>query len=179
MIMRLSTREFIAVSVAGACLALAAVYLLLIEPVNGHLASLDKSIVTQQRTVAELERMTRNFSKLKGRIADLERKLNRSANFSILSHLEGLARRLDVKGNIVQMKPKQGINTKYYRENVVEIKMERVSLQLLVRYLYQIENSPELLRIKQLKVKPRFDNRDQLDAIIQVSAYEPSNPEQG
>lgn len=42
-----------------------------------------------------------------------------------------------------------------------------------MRYLHEVENSPELLRVKQIQVRPRFDDPDLLDVRFQVSAYEP------
>jgi len=51
--------------------------------------------------------------------------------------------------------------------------MEKIRLPDLVRYLHQVENSPELLRVKQIQIRPRFDDADLLDVRFQVSAYEP------
>ena len=49
--------------------------------------------------------------------------------------------------------------------------MEGVTLEQLVRYLYQIENSPQLLKIKKLEIKPRFNNRQILTVTFRVSAF--------
>jgi general secretion pathway protein M len=170
--LRLSTREMAAVVLAGAALLFTGLWLLLIEPASSHLKMLDRNLEYNRGRYSEIVRLSEQYADLKGRISTIERRLKRSEGFSILSYLEGLARRLDVKNRIVQMKPKQGQSTRFYKEGVVEIKMEKVPLQMLVRYLFQVENSPELLRIKELRIRPRFDNPDLLDARFQVSAYE-------
>ena len=89
-----------------------------------------------------------------------------------MTYLEGQAKKGNVKRHIVQMKPLSGQSTRFYKENMVEIKMEKIPLEQLVRYLYKVENSPELLRIKELRIKPRFDNKNLMDARFKVSAYE-------
>ena len=69
------------------------------------------------------------------------------------------------------MKPTVSTPSEVYNEESVEIKMEGVTLEQLVRYLHQIENSPQLLKIKRLEIKPRFNNRQILTATFRVSAF--------
>jgi len=41
----------------------------------------------------------------------------------------------------------------------------------LTRYLYDIEQAPQLLRVRRMQVKPRAANPDQLDVTFQVSTF--------
>ena len=170
--MRLSTREITVVIGGGAALLIMAIWFFAIEPMNEKLAVLDRQLEYYGENLEGIQKLAGRFEDLKTRITSTEARLKRSRDFSTLSHMENQAQRLNVKKHIVQMKPKSGQSTRFYKESVVEIKMEKIPLNLLVRYLYQVENSPELLRIKQLKLKPRFDNPDLMDATFQVSAYE-------
>ena len=58
-----------------------------------------------------------------------------------------------------------------YNEEQVEVKIDGVTLEQLVRYLHQVENSPQLLKIKKLDIKPRLDNRQILTATFRVAAF--------
>jgi general secretion pathway protein M len=70
------------------------------------------------------------------------------------------------------MKPTVSTPSEVYNEESVEVKMEGVTLEQLVSYLHQIENSPQLLKIKRLEIKPsRLDNRQILTATFRVSAF--------
>jgi general secretion pathway protein M len=142
------------------------------EPVQNHRELLDRKLKAKQAEHREIKQLAKRFRRLAGQIRGIESDIERPRNFSILSYLEGLAKRQRVQDRIVQMKPKGGEVTRYYRENAVEIKMEKVRLPELVRYLYQVENSAEMLRILQLQIRPRFDDRDLLDVRFQVSAVE-------
>jgi len=170
---RLAAREKMAVGVGGTCLVAVAFWLGVWEPAQAHLELQKRRVQAKQEEYREIQDLAGRFERLRSRIEGIEAHLRRSRDFSILSYLESLAKRQRVQDRIVQMKPKPGESTKYYKENAVEIRMEKVHLPELVRYLHEVENSPELLRVKQIQVRPRFDDPDLLDVRFQVSAYEP------
>jgi general secretion pathway protein M len=170
---RLSAREQGNIAVAAALLLTVGFWLGVWEPTRDHLALLDRKVAAKRAEYREIQELAGRFARLKDRIEGIEVHMRRSRKFSILSYLEGLAKREQVKDRIVQMKPKGGESTRFYRENTVEIKMEKVRLTELVGYLFKVENSPELLRVKQVQARPRFDDPDLLDVKFQVSAYEP------
>jgi general secretion pathway protein M len=177
--MRLSSREIIAVAVSATLVVVTLFWTWVVDPMVNHLDQLDRQLLYKQDQQEKVIALSKEYSILKERIASTESRLKRSKNFSILSHLEGLARKMNVKKRIVQMKPKPGQNTRFYKESIVEISMEKVALPTLVRYLYNVENSPELLRVRELKIKPRFDNADLMDARFEISAYELSQESEG
>lgn len=170
--MRVTQRERTFLILGAVALALTAFYVGVFEPVATKLDQFDKRIALQSVRHRELLDLTKKYTNLKEAVGATERKLTRSRGFSIMSHLENLAVKTEVKDRVVQMKPKQGQTTRYYKENLVEIKMEKVTLTTLVKYLNQIETSPELLRIREMKVKPRFDNANMVDAVFTISAFE-------
>ena len=171
--MRLTQREKMAVGLGGACLAALAFWLGVWGPVQSHISLQQRRVEAKRAEYREVRELAERFERLSTRIEGIEAHLQRSRAFSILSYLESLAKRQQVQDRIVQMKPRPGESTRYYKENAVEIRMEKVRLPDLTRYLFQVENSPELLRVKQIQVRPRFDDPDLLDVRFQVSAYEP------
>lgn len=171
--MRLAQREKLAVGLGGACLGVLAFWFGVWEPVQAHLALQQRRVEAKRAEYTEVRELAGRFERLRTRIDGIEQHLKRSRDFSILSYLESLGKRQQVQDRIVQMKPKPGESTRYYRENAVEIRMEKVRLPDLNRYLFQVESSPELLRVKQIQIRPRFDDPDLLDVRFQVSAYEP------
>ncbi|MDW7710076.1 MAG: type II secretion system protein GspM [Deferrisomatales bacterium] len=171
--MRLSDREKLAVGIGSAVLGVLVFWLAVWEPAHAHLELQERRVQAKREEYREIRELGDRFQRLSARIEGIEAHLRRSRDFSILSYLEGLARRHQVQDRIVQMRPRPGEVSRYYRENSVEIRMERVRLSELVRYLYEVEHSPELLRVKQIQVRPRFDDADLLDVRFQVSSYEP------
>ncbi len=170
--MRLSSREYYFIGIGSFALLAVLFYVAVYEPVERRINLMTRQVDSQNRRYEELNRLYRGYAPLRDSLDNIKGRLKRSKDFSILSNLENTASRLMVRDRITQMKPKQGQATRYYKESLVEIKMEKVNLQTLVNYLYAVDNSPELLRVKDLKIRPRFDNPNLVDAIFEVSAYE-------
>jgi hypothetical protein len=53
------------------------------------------------------------------------------------------------------------------------MRLEGIALQQLTSYLYDIEQAPQLLRVRRMHIKPRAANPDQLDVTFQVSTFYP------
>jgi hypothetical protein len=170
--MRLSPREIAIIAIGTAMLVVTGLWLWVFEPLRTHLDTLDRGLAYNQDRYRQVLTLSKTYARLKQRIATTEGRLKRHGDFSILSYLEAEADRMGVKKHIIQMKPKPGVTTRFYKENQVEIRMEKVTLPLLQRYLFQIENAQELMRIRELRIRPRFDNPNYLDVRFQVSSYE-------
>jgi hypothetical protein len=48
-----------------------------------------------------------------------------------------------------------------------------VTLAQVVKYLHEIENAPQLLSIKSLRLRTRRDQPEMLDVTFTVSSFEP------
>jgi len=91
--------------------------------------------------------------------------------FSVLSFIEDLANKQNIRENIGSVKPKTIPLNDDYDESIVELKVDNVSLSELVDFIYKIENSGHLLKVKRLRIKTRYDNRDLLNVTLQVTTY--------
>jgi general secretion pathway protein M len=105
-------------------------------------------------------------------VEEVHRSLNRRGQeFAIFSFLEELANKSGIKSNIMYMKPALSTAGELFRESSVEMKLEGIALQALIQYLYEIEQAPQLLRVRRLAIKPRAANPDILDVTVQVSTF--------
>ena len=167
----LQPRERLFLGGAGAMLVLFLIFKLAIDPLFKHSADLDRQIVTARRQLTELRAMQQEYQRQKSVVDSINSQLKKQQNFAIFSRLEEFAGQTGIRNKILYMKPTVSTPSEVYNEESVEIKMEGVTLEQLVRYLHQIENSPQLLKIKRLEIKPRFDNRQILTATFRVSAF--------
>jgi general secretion pathway protein M len=169
----LGTREKIFVIGAMVAILLALLFTLVIDPLMAHSARLDRQIAAAQRQLQELHVLQREYRRQKSVLDHINAQLKRQKNFAIFSRLEELAGQTGIRSKILYMKPTISTSSEAYEEESVEIKMEGVTLEQLIRYLHQVENSPQFLKIKRLHIKPRFDNRQILTAIFRVSTFRP------
>ena len=169
----LGTRERVFVMTAGLAVLLALLFMVVIDPMLAHSARLDRQIVTAQRELQELQTLQRTYQRQKSVLDRINAQLKRQQNFALLSRLEELAGQAGIRSKILYMKPTIGTPSDAYDEEAVEIKMEGVTLEQLIQYLYQVENSPQFMKIKRLYIKPRLENRQILSATFRVSTFTP------
>ena len=167
----LQSRERLFVIGAGAVLALFLIFKLTIDPMLKRSADLDRQIATARRQLDEVRTLQQAYQRQKSVVDSINSQLKKQPNFAIFSRLEELAGQTGIRSKIVHMKPTVSAPNEVYNEESVEVKVEGVTLEQLVQYLYQVESSPQLLKIKRLEMKPRFDNRQILTATFRVSAF--------
>lgn len=168
----LQSRERLYIGGAGAAIVLFLIFKLTIDPLFKHSSELDRQMVTARRQLAELRVMQQEYQRQKNVVDSINSQLKRQQNFAIVSRLEELARQTGLQQNkILSMRQAPITPSEMYNEESIEVKMDGVTLEQLVRYLYQIENSPQLLKIKRLDIKPHLDNRQLLNTTFRVSAF--------
>lgn len=172
--MKLSGRERLVLIVGGVATALVLFFQFGLSPARARLKTLDRLVVQQERDVQEMKAVRETYLARKAVMEELNNSLSRRGkDFAILSFLEDLAIKAGVKSNIIYMKPALSTAGELYRESSVEMKLEGITLQQLLQYLYQIEHAPQLLRVRRLHIRPRFANPDILDITFQVSTFYP------
>jgi general secretion pathway protein M len=171
----LGTRERIFILTAGVAVLLALLFMIVIDPMLAHSARLDRQIITAQRELQELQTLQREYWRQKNVLDRINAQLKRTQNFALFSRLEELAGQAGIRSKILYMKPTVSTPSEAYDEEAVEIKMEGVTLEQLIQYLYQVENSPQFMKIKRLHITPRRDNRQILSAIFRVSTFTPKD----
>jgi general secretion pathway protein M len=169
----LGTRERLFVIGAGVAVLLTLLFTLVVDPLIAHSARLDRQIVAAESQLQELHKLQRDYRTQKSVLDRVNAQLKPKGNFSIISRLEELAGDSGIRSKILYMKPTVSLPSDAYEEEAVEIKVEGVTLEQLIRYLAQVENSPQFLKIKRLYLKPRLDDRQILSAIFRVSTFTP------
>ena len=164
-------RERLFLGGAGTVLVVFLLFKFAIDPLFKRSADLDRQIVAARRQLVELRTMQQEYQRQKTVVDTINSQLKRQQNFAIFSRLEEFAGQTGIRNKILHMRPTVSTPSEMYNEERVEVKMEGVTLEQLVRYLHHIENSPQLLKIKRLEMKPRFDNRQILTATFRVSAF--------
>jgi general secretion pathway protein M len=169
----LGPREKMFVLGAGIALLLVLLFTLVIDPMRASAARLDRQITAAQRDLQDLRTLQRDYRRQKGILDDINGQLKRQKSFSLYSRLEELAGQTGIRNSILYIKAAVNTPSEAYEEDAVEVRIEGVTLEQLTTYLYQIENSPQFMRIKRLYIKPRPENKQILSAIFRVSTFIP------
>jgi len=170
--MRLGGREKLVLIAGGVAVALLLFYRFGLSPALERLRVLDRLVATKEGDLHEMKSMRDTYLAQKRLMEQVNQSLaQRDKDFAIFSFLEELANKTGIKNNIMYMKPALATPGELFRESSVEMRLEGIALPQLTRYLYDIEQAPQLLRVRRMHVKPRAADPDQLDVTFQVSTF--------
>jgi type II secretory pathway component PulM len=167
----LGPRERLLVGAAGGLLAIALLYVAVVNPLLGAISRAGGRREAADQELHVMTRLRREYDSLQGRLAEVERRIQSGPRGNLRSTLENLAREASVA--VESMEPQAAPPGDRYRESKVEVALEQVTLVQTVNYLHQIESSDQVLSVKSLRVRKRPDNPELLDVSFTVSSFEP------
>ncbi len=141
-----------------ACAGLAAViivYFSMISPALSKRIELKTRLQQAQSQSVELKLLKQQFDQITRETEKINSRIrNRPRGFTLFSFLDQTASRLNLKNNLAAMKPSKRIIDKNLVEDVVEVRLEGISLENLVSYLYEIERTGTAVVISSIRIQP-------------------------
>ncbi len=150
----------------GGPVALVLLLAIVFRPIYAELDRKRDLIPRKERDLAEMR-------VLKDQYLEMQRQLQKaqaaaSQRGPLLTEIENITKRANLSSKIVSLKPQAGVQAANFKESIVEIKLENISLYDIVNYVNLLEKAT--LRIRKLYFKPRFDNPKLLNSTILVSS---------
>ncbi|MCD6487542.1 MAG: type II secretion system protein M [Syntrophobacterales bacterium] len=169
---RLTKRERYYVSAGIVMVILIVILQFALFPFLAEKKKVRRSIQAKEQTLKKLISLSSEYMALKTNSVDIEKALaGRPGNFTLFSFLEKQAGRSGVKPNIKYMKPSTSTNRESYNESTVEMKLENVTLEQLVEYLYLVESPENLVMIKRISIKQSRGSPEYLTVLMQLVTY--------
>jgi general secretion pathway protein M len=172
MIHQMSRREQVMVAAALAAVVLVAVWLGVVEPYRSALDKLDSQIKSRSNSLVEVKGLQQEISRLRQQLSEVSGR--KTMDGPLFSHVEMLTEKTGIKDKLSSMRPQQSTAQGEYRQQLVELKLEKLSVTQLVQFLYAIEYSGQGVQVKSMRVKRRFDDRSSLDVNLSVFSLEKS-----
>ena len=136
------------------------------------LKRLDRTIATRSQALRDIGQLRGDVQNLQQKLRQTEGKLSQTAGASLLTMVEGLANRVGGAGNLAYLRPTTSATRDGLQVETMELKLERQSLQQVLRLLWEIENNPAApLGVASLRLQRRFDDHALLDATMTMNAY--------
>ncbi len=150
----------------GAAAALILLYAFVLSPITSDLSRKRELIPKKEQDLAEMKALRTQYVEIQQRLKEAQAAASQRG--PLLTDIENFTKRANLSGKIVSLKPQAGVQTEGFKESVVEIKFENITLYDIVNYVYVLEKNT--LRIRKLQFKPRYDNPKLLNATILVSS---------
>lgn len=169
MLSRLDMRE--RTLVFGGILFLVGIFVwLLLNPYLTTMQNLDRRIEGQKQNLARIETMRQEIIQLRQQLAEVESQ--RGGGRPLFSQVENLTKQMGVRDQLLSMRPQPESVQGGFRQQLVEIRLERVTLSQLVGFLHAAEYRSQGIQVRSLRVRPRFDDRSRLDVNLVLMSLE-------
>ena len=170
--MQLAKREKLFISTAVGVLVGILVIQFAILPFVNRRERYRSSLAAKQQDLQEMIRLRQDYLALQQDSDVLAKRLaSRPENFTLFSFLEKAAGDAGVKDNIKYMKPSVPTARGSFKESLVEMKLERITLGQMVGYLKLVEQPGELVSIKRISIQANKQETQYLDAVLQVLTF--------
>ncbi|RJP25177.1 MAG: hypothetical protein C4520_02735 [Candidatus Abyssobacteria bacterium SURF_5] len=164
--------------IIAACLAIAAIIIIQVAVISPALAKrrkLDEGIKQARVQSAELKVLKQQYDQILKEKEKINRRVqNRPRNFTLFSFLDQTASRLNLKNNLAAMKPSRQTLSKNFVEDMVEVRLEGISLENLVAYLYEIERTGAAVVISSIRIQPESRLGGGLNVSMMVTSLGPA-----
>ena len=170
--MQLAKREKYLVILAVIVIVFGGVVQFVVTPFLEKKELYDKNVTTKQNNLQEMVALRAEYLLLEQDSDILTQRLaRRPKNFTLFSFLEKAAGNAGVKENIKSMKPSASAGKGPFKESLVEMKLERITLGQMVDYLKLIESPEYLVNIKRLSIQSNKKETQFLDVVLQVLTF--------
>ena len=169
----LSPREQVLVSAAGVSVVVAIIAFAVVMPFVSLANRTTERVYSAEQQILAMSRLQREYSEINGRLSGVEQRIkNQRGRQNIRTVLESLAQNSLVK--IASMEERQAQKNDHYVETKVEVTLKNVSLSQTIKYLHNIEASPQQLSVKSLRIRGHGGESQLLDVTFAVSSFEPT-----
>lgn len=170
MIKRLNPRERTVVISGLIILILIFVWFALLQPYFKTMNTLDRKINAHRHGLLKVEKMSGQISQLRRQLADVGTK--QQGNRPLFSQVESLTEQTGVREQLLSMRPQPATTQGTFRQQLVEIRLDKISLLQLVKLLHAVEYRSGGVQVKSMRVKPRFEDRSLLDVNMVLMSLE-------
>jgi len=173
---QINQRKKTGLILAGIVLVLFGLWQWGIAPFLERLDQRTRQVAVQEKTVAEMAMLKREYQQLKQQSDQLKTKVaQRDPDFSLYAFLDRLSGRAGLKNNIDYMKPSRRVESDSgLNVSAVELKFLAITLEQLTDYLKLVEHNDLLISIQRAALVPSGKTDGLLDATLMVETYETS-----
>ncbi len=143
-------------------------YALVLSPIMSDLSRKRDLIPKKEKDLVEIKELKAQYLEIQQQLQAAQAAAAKRG--PLLTDIENITKRTNLSSKIVSLKPQAGVQAEGFKESIVEVKLDNITLYDLVNYVFQLEK--DTLRIRKLQFKPRYDNPKLLNSTILVASAE-------
>jgi hypothetical protein len=167
---KLSNREKLLLKILIGTLVLIIGYNFIVMPLKNFFSSSDTVIISDKQKIEQLDRIYNNYKELETK-RNQYMSLLKGDSENISTMIEQWAQNSNIARNISYSRRNQtNVQNKYIRITT-DMKLDGVSIQSLLRFIYEIENSNKLVNISYLRINKSYKSPNLYDVNLKIESY--------
>lgn len=160
------------IAMIGSAVLLVILILLPVSFSSGKISTMEKRLDKSQSEMGNIVFEIEDYEKMQGKLGLMESSLKTGFDSALSTTLESLASKAGIQDSIESIKERPVVPSELFDESIVDVRLSKVTLDQLIDFLYSIEyDKQKILRVKELRLRTRFDNKQLFDVAFQVSTY--------
>jgi general secretion pathway protein M len=166
----LSPRERILVTVAAACVAVFALWLV-VHRVGSGATAREARIEQKTKVLSQIGKLADGYRRRASERQALEARLKGSP-VQLMSHISQAGATLGIQVN--DLRPTGApVESEGLREESVEVNLARIDLQKLSQLMQSLERGAGVVKVRRIRLSTRNDDPALVDATLVVSTFQP------
>ena len=152
---------------------------LIVSPLFDSRQRLQKSLAQKQVELQKIRDLQNEYQILQHTSGDIQKRLaTRSANFTLFAFIEQQANAAGIKQQINYLKPSEVESTGPLRESRVDMKLQKITLKDLVKFLKGVESYEKVVSVNRISIQEHGKEQGYLNAVLQIVTFRAVEPTQ-
>lgn len=152
---------------------------LIVSPLFDSRQRLQKSLAQKQVELLKIRDLQKEYQILQHTSGDIQKRLaTRSANFTLFAFIEQQANAAGIKQQINYLKPSEVESTGPLRESRVDMKLQKITLKDLVKFLEGVESYEKVVSVNRISIQEHGKEQGYLNAVLQIVTFRAVEPTQ-
>ncbi len=148
-------------------------FTLIVSPLLDSRQRLEKSLVKRQVELQKMRDLQKEYRILQHTTGNIQKRLaGRPKTFTLFAFIEQQANAAGIKQQINYIKPSEGESTGPLRESRVDMKLEKIILKDLVKFLKGVESSKKVVSISRISIQEHGKEEGYLNAVLQIVTFQ-------
>ena len=158
---------------AGVFIAVFLVCRLVVFPVIDKRERLQRALASGSHDLAQIESLAVEYKRIQQQSSAARVQMAaRKKGFTLFSFLEKMAGATSLKDRIAYMKPSDSApKNSPFKISTVEMKLQSITLEQLVDYLYRIETSDNAVQVKRISIVKTKKTKGFITATMEIESY--------
>jgi general secretion pathway protein M len=149
------------------------IFQFMVFPLIDKRERLQRALLANTRSVGEIQTLAATYSSIKRQSETARKRVSeKKVGFTLFSFLDRVAGKTRLKDRIAYMKPSTSApKNSPFKISTVEMKLQAITLEQLVSYLYKVETSENAVHIKRISIVKTGKNRGLITAIMEIESF--------